>query len=85
MSAERELLIERAVRGLVPDQHTLVRAEFRDGVVLLLGRVDYRSALPGIGRLVRAVPGVVEVRNRMSYRWDDGPGQRLRTGASARS
>lgn len=66
--------VERAVLELLPGQHTVVRASVRAGVVLLLGRVEYRSALRGVDALVREVPGVVEVRNRMSFLWNDETG-----------
>jgi CBS domain-containing protein len=42
------------------------------GVVLLLGRVEWRSARAVLGDRVQAVPGVVEVRNRLGYVFDDG-------------
>ncbi|MCT2587936.1 CBS domain-containing protein [Actinophytocola gossypii] len=57
--------------GLATGHQVLVRADVRDGEVLLLGRAEYRSDLPGIERVVRAVPGVVAVRNRMSFWWND--------------
>jgi CBS domain-containing protein len=66
--------VEREVLALLPGDHTVVRASVTDGVVLLVGRVEWRSALVGIDALVCAVPGVVEVRDRIGYQWDDGVG-----------
>ncbi len=66
--------VERDVLALLPSDHTLVRASVTDGVVLLVGRVEWHSALAGIDAVVRAVPGVVEVRDRIGYQWDDGVG-----------
>lgn len=63
--------VERAVRDALPDQRVVVRASVRAGSVLLVGRVEYRSDLRVIDSVVRAVPGVVEVRNRMSFLWND--------------
>lgn len=54
----------------------LVSVEVRDGVVLLLGRVGWRSELEPLGAAAAAVPGVVEVRNRVGYFWNDAPGGR---------
>ncbi len=48
-----------------------VRVSVRDGVVLLLGRVEWRSTRAAIADGVRAVPGVVEVLDRMDYVYDD--------------
>ncbi|WP_236794259.1 CBS domain-containing protein [Amycolatopsis sp. GM8] len=43
----------------------------RGGEVLLLGRVERRSQVTAAGKLTALVPGVVEVRNRLDYVWDD--------------
>ena len=57
-----------------------VNVSVQDGVVLLLGRVEWRSARVTIAERVRAVPGVVEVADRLGYVFDDGAKPRL-TGA----
>jgi CBS domain-containing protein len=49
----------------------------RDGVVLLLGRVEWRSTRAALDERVRAVPGVVELRNRLGYVFDDGDRSRV--------
>lgn len=67
---EIRVRVEHAMSAL-SDQRAEVRAAVTDGTVLLVGRVEYRSALPAVEQLARAVPGVVEVRNRVSYHWDD--------------
>jgi CBS domain-containing protein len=66
--------VELEVLAQLPGDHTVVRASVTDGVVLLVGRVEWRSALAGIDALVRVIPGVVEVRDRIGYQWDDGVG-----------
>jgi CBS domain-containing protein len=52
----------------------------RDGVVLLLGRLEWRSEVAAAERRVRTVPGVVDVRNRLGFAFDDGPPRRTATG-----
>ncbi|MFJ8916438.1 CBS domain-containing protein [Amycolatopsis sp. NPDC102389] len=42
-----------------------------DGVVTLLGRLDSRGAVERAGALSNEVPGVVGVRNRLDFVWDD--------------
>ncbi|MFD5247681.1 CBS domain-containing protein [Amycolatopsis sp. NPDC058340] len=42
-----------------------------DGVVTLLGRLDNRGAVERAGALSSEVPGVVDVRNRLDFVWDD--------------
>ncbi len=49
-----------------------VRVTVRDGVVLLLGRVEWRSTRVAVAERARAVPGVVEVLDRLGYVFDDG-------------
>ncbi|HEX6355779.1 CBS domain-containing protein [Actinophytocola sp.] len=54
-----------------PDQRQVI-VSVRDGIVLLLGRVEWRSTRAAIVERVRAVPGVVEVADRLGYVFDDG-------------
>jgi CBS domain-containing protein len=67
------------VRVLV-DQPPLT-VDVRDGVVLLLGRVEWRSTRAVLDERVWAVPGVVEVRDRLGYVFDDGARSRVVSGA----
>lgn len=41
------------------------------GVVTVLGRLERRSAVSSAERLIALVPGVVGVRNRLDYVWND--------------
>jgi CBS domain-containing protein len=68
--------VEHAVFALLPDQQPL-GVSVRDGVVLLLGRVEWRSTLAAVDERVRVVPGVVEVQDRLGYVFDDGALPRL--------
>jgi CBS domain-containing protein len=69
--------VERVVSVVLPDQGAPLAVSVRDGVVLLLGRVEWRSTRPVIDERVRAVPGVVEVQDRLGYVFDDGARPRL--------
>lgn len=65
------------VRTLWADLDT-VRATVEHGVVTLTGRLEYQADVDIAVRLVRAMPGVVAVKNRLDYFWN---GQADRTGA----
>jgi CBS domain-containing protein len=39
------------------------------GVVTMVGRLERRSEIEIAGRLVPGIPGVVETRNRLDYKW----------------
>jgi CBS domain-containing protein len=60
-------VMERTL-GLGPAQ---VTAEVEGGKVELNGAVESRSLLPLVVRLCQSVDGVVDVRERLSYRFDD--------------
>jgi CBS domain-containing protein len=64
--------IRADVEHVVAEQAHQVNVSVRDGVVLLLGRVEWRSTRAAIDERVRAVPGVVAVANRIGYLFDDG-------------
>lgn len=61
--------VEHAVAALPGGRP--VRVTVRDGVVLLLGRVEWRSTRAGVAERARAVPGVVAVLDRLGYVFDD--------------
>jgi hypothetical protein len=69
--------VQRALLPLLPDQCSPVEVSVRDGVVLLLGRVEWRSSRAAVDERVRAVAGVVEVLDRLGYVFDDGPRRRF--------
>ncbi|WP_410674964.1 CBS domain-containing protein [Amycolatopsis sp. cmx-4-68] len=68
--------LEREVRDRVlrdtlhlgPDR---VGVEVRAGVVTVVGRVERRSDIDPVTCLISELPGVVEVRNRLDYVWND--------------
>lgn len=48
-----------------------VRVEVRAGIVTVVGRVERRSDIEPVTRTISELPGVVEVRNRLDYVWND--------------
>ncbi|MEU0533878.1 CBS domain-containing protein [Amycolatopsis tolypomycina] len=67
---EREIT-DRVLRDrldLGPDR---VRVQVRAGIVMVVGRVERRSDVDPVTRLIHELPGVVEVRNRLDYVWND--------------
>jgi osmotically-inducible protein OsmY len=67
---EREVS-DRVLRerlNLGPDR---VRVEVRAGIVTVVGRVERRSDIEPVTRLIGELSGVVEVRNRLDYVWND--------------
>ncbi|TDV44110.1 CBS domain-containing protein [Actinophytocola oryzae] len=71
--------IRADVERVMADQPSLV-VSVRDGVVLLLGRVEWRSARASLAERVRTVPGVVDVLNRVGYVFDDAVRARVLEG-----
>ena len=61
--------VEQAAAALADGRPVAVSV--RDGVVLLLGRVEWRSTCAAIAERARAVPGVVDVLDRLGYHFDD--------------
>jgi CBS domain-containing protein len=53
-----------------------VRATVEHGVVTLTGRLEYEGEVGRAVQLIHAIPGVVEVKNRMGYVWN-GEGTRV--------
>lgn len=53
--------------------------DVRDGVVTLAGQLDRRSSVEICDRLVRTVDGVVDLVNRLTYRFDDSERRLLRS------
>lgn len=64
--------IERGVvRSFLLDDTETVTVAVSDGVVTLTGRVDRWSAAEIAVRLIREIPGVVEVNSTLEYGYDD--------------
>jgi predicted transcriptional regulator len=69
--------VRRALLAVLPDQRSPLTVSVDDGVVLLLGLVEWRSSRAVVDEQVRAVPGVVELLDRLGYVFDDGARPRL--------
>jgi osmotically-inducible protein OsmY len=69
---QREILQEILVRTLWADPNA-VSVTVEVGVVTMLGRLERKCEVDIAGRLVPKVPGVIEVRNRLDYTWNDMP------------
>ncbi|WP_206797103.1 CBS domain-containing protein [Amycolatopsis sp. MtRt-6] len=67
--------LEREITDRVRDRLDLgpdrVRVQVRAGVVMVVGRVERRSDIDPVTRLIQELSGVVEVRNRLDYVWND--------------
>lgn len=64
--------VQQALLTALPEQRSPLGVSVRDGVVLLLGLVEWRSSRAVVDECVRAVPGVVAVLDRLGYAFDDG-------------
>ncbi|MCE7004673.1 CBS domain-containing protein [Kibdelosporangium philippinense] len=69
---QQEIVQEILVRTLWADPKSM-SVTVEDGVVTMLGRLERRCEVEIASRLVPKIPGVIEVRNRMSYAWNDMP------------
>jgi CBS domain-containing protein len=65
--------VRHALLAVLPGDHPAPSVSVRDGVVFLLGRVEWRSSKDAVDECVRAVPGVVNVVDRLGYVFDDRP------------
>jgi hypothetical protein len=62
----------RAALRTVPDVDTTgVRAAVQDGHVLLVGRVQWSSEAAAVGRHLRRLPALRDLRNRIGFQYDD--------------
>lgn len=69
---QQEIMQEILIRTLWADPQA-VSATVEDGVVTMLGRLERKCEVEIAGRLVPKIPGVVAVRNRLGYTWNDMP------------
>ncbi|MEV8438699.1 CBS domain-containing protein [Actinosynnema sp. NPDC051121] len=67
----RRTIIRDVMQRTLWVEPTAVEVEVVDGVVTLRGSIDRRSEADIAYRLTRAMPGVVDVHNHLSYGWDD--------------
>ena len=67
----RDELVDSIIPAIVPNDSATVEVEVRSNVITLGGEVDRRSDAEILVRLARDIDGVVDVVNRLRFRWDD--------------
>jgi CBS domain-containing protein len=68
----REDVVREVLERVLSVEPGTVRVSVNGGVVEMVGEVDRRSVADIAVRLARAVPGVIEVVDRLTYDFDDG-------------
>jgi CBS domain-containing protein len=69
--AIRDEVIERVFKRVLWMDPTAFTVEVHDGIVTVSGELDRKSTIPMVIGLVRSVDGVVDVIDRLTYRYDD--------------
>jgi CBS domain-containing protein len=67
----RDEVVARILRSVVPGDAEGLDVEVSSNVITLSGEVDRRSDAEILGRLARDLDGVVDLVNRLTFRWDD--------------
>jgi CBS domain-containing protein len=67
----RHDVVEQALHHVMAVKGATVRVECVDAVVILAGRVQFRSTAELIAQVVRQVPGVVDVADGLTFDVDD--------------
>lgn len=67
----REEIVGGVIPSLILTSDDPIGVDVRYSVVTLDGEVDRKSDVEVLGRMARAVDGVVGVVNGLTYRWDD--------------
>ncbi len=70
----REEIVDNLIPMLMLTPEQPLGVDVRFNVVTLQGEVDRRSDVEILGRLTKEIDGVVDVINRINYRWDDSAG-----------
>jgi CBS domain-containing protein len=68
----RDEMLSTIVPSVVMEGARAVKVTVRWSVVTLKGEVDRRSDVEILDRMTKELDGVVDVDNRLRYRWDDG-------------
>jgi CBS-domain-containing membrane protein len=72
-AAIRDEVVEQVLRRALWVEPSQVHVQVHDGVVTLGGQLDRRSTIDVAVALTRAVDGVVDVVDGLTYRYDDTP------------
>lgn len=67
----RDTVVRQVLQRVLWADLSMVRAEVSGGVVTLVGRLDRHSEVLRATRVTRALPGVVDVINNLTYDLDD--------------
>jgi len=67
----RDEVLHKLLPAVVPTEASGIDVDVESNVITLTGRVDRRTDVEILYRLARDVDGVVNVVNRLSFRWDD--------------
>jgi CBS domain-containing protein len=67
----RDEIVSSLIPAILTDLRELVDVAVRWNVVTLSGEVDRKSDVEILTRMIREMDGVVEVVDRLTYRWDD--------------
>ena len=67
----RDELVNRILPAVLPADAGSVEVDVESNVITLSGEVDRRSDADIVARLACEVDGVVDVINRLTFRWDD--------------
>ncbi len=67
----RDEVMHKLLPAVVPTEASGIDVDVESNVITLTGRVDRRTDVEILYRLARDVDGVVNVVNRLSFRWDD--------------
>ena len=67
----RDEVLHKLLPAVVPTEASGIDVDVESNVITLTGRVDRRTDVEILYRLTRDVDGVVNVVNRLSFRWDD--------------
>jgi len=67
----RDEVLHKLLPAVVPTEASGIDVDVESNVITLSGRVDRRTDVEILYRLARDVDGVVNVVNRLSFRWDD--------------
>jgi CBS domain-containing protein len=67
----RSELVDRIIPAIVPGDAETIEVDVRSNVVTLSGEVDRNSDVDILGRMALDIEGVVDVINRLRFRWND--------------
>jgi CBS domain-containing protein len=67
----REEVVDKIIPTILPSDADTIQVAVQSNVITLSGEVDRRSDADILARVTREMDGVVDVVNRLRFRWDD--------------